>query len=256
MMTSSLSSAQSSNTRLSSPSPTRDKSTASPTPITADSNTGSNSKSKRLHISNIPFRFRDPDLRQLFGKFGQILDVEIIFNERGSKGFGFVTFASCKEAEEAKQQLNGTLVEGRKIEVNDATARVQTKSNQQSASRSIQSHAQPQQHQHHQANAAFSLAAAAAAAAAAAVSKTPVTSMAMFGPDMASSLIRPINNRTRINRNIVYQDHLLNYAAAAAAAASERFQLPVSLTKLFLNPTFQPLFRSKDHFTLYFDPLD
>ena len=44
---------------------------------------------KRLHVSNIPFRFRDPDLRQMFGKFGNILDVEIIFNERGSKGFGF-----------------------------------------------------------------------------------------------------------------------------------------------------------------------
>ncbi|CAH1274028.1 RBFOX2 [Branchiostoma lanceolatum] len=40
---------------------------------------------KRLHVSNIPFRFRDPDLRQMFGKYGQILDVEIIFNERGSK---------------------------------------------------------------------------------------------------------------------------------------------------------------------------
>ncbi|XP_064439436.1 RNA binding protein fox-1 homolog 3 isoform X1 [Mirounga angustirostris] len=40
---------------------------------------------KRLHVSNIPFRFRDPDLRQMFGQFGKVLDVEIIFNERGSK---------------------------------------------------------------------------------------------------------------------------------------------------------------------------
>jgi len=63
---------------------------------------------KRLHVSNIPFRFRDPDLRTLFGvsfnssflsiwcllimsfnyvfqQYGHILDVEIIFNERGSK---------------------------------------------------------------------------------------------------------------------------------------------------------------------------
>ncbi|KAG7257113.1 hypothetical protein CRUP_016838, partial [Coryphaenoides rupestris] len=43
---------------------------------------------KRLHVSNIPFRFRDPDLRQMFGQFGKILDVEIIFNERGSKVSG------------------------------------------------------------------------------------------------------------------------------------------------------------------------
>ncbi|XP_069053262.1 RNA binding protein fox-1 homolog 2 isoform X2 [Lepisosteus oculatus] len=81
---------------------------------------------KRLHVSNIPFRFRDPDLRQMFGQFGKILDVEIIFNERGSKGFGFVTFESSADAEKARERLHGTLVEGRKIEVNNATARVMT----------------------------------------------------------------------------------------------------------------------------------
>ncbi|KAJ8363299.1 hypothetical protein SKAU_G00121300 [Synaphobranchus kaupii] len=81
---------------------------------------------KRLHVSNIPFRFRDPDLRQMFGQFGKILDVEIIFNERGSKGFGFVTFETSAEAERARERLHGTLVEGRKIEVNAATARVMT----------------------------------------------------------------------------------------------------------------------------------
>uniref|UniRef100_A0A8D0CM31 RNA binding protein fox-1 homolog 2 n=1 Tax=Scleropages formosus TaxID=113540 RepID=A0A8D0CM31_SCLFO len=81
---------------------------------------------KRLHVSNIPFRFRDPDLRQMFGQFGKILDVEIIFNERGSKGFGFVTFESSADADKARERLHGTLVEGRKIEVNNATARVMT----------------------------------------------------------------------------------------------------------------------------------
>ena len=82
---------------------------------------------KRLHVSNIPFRFRDPDLRQMFGKHGNILDVEIIFNERGSKGFGFVTFGNAEDAESARAELHGSVVEGRKIEVNNATARVQTK---------------------------------------------------------------------------------------------------------------------------------
>ncbi|XP_027373981.1 RNA binding protein fox-1 homolog 3 isoform X6 [Bos indicus] len=81
---------------------------------------------KRLHVSNIPFRFRDPDLRQMFGQFGKILDVEIIFNERGSKGFGFVTFETSSDADRAREKLNGTIVEGRKIEVNNATARVMT----------------------------------------------------------------------------------------------------------------------------------
>ncbi|XP_053069076.1 RNA binding protein fox-1 homolog 1 isoform X4 [Acinonyx jubatus] len=89
-------------------------------------NSENKSQPKRLHVSNIPFRFRDPDLRQMFGQFGKILDVEIIFNERGSKGFGFVTFENSADADRAREKLHGTVVEGRKIEVNNATARVMT----------------------------------------------------------------------------------------------------------------------------------
>ncbi|KYM92960.1 Fox-1 like protein C [Atta colombica] len=55
------------------------------TPATATQGTDLKGQPKRLHVSNIPFRFRDPDLRAMFGQFGPILDVEIIFNERGSK---------------------------------------------------------------------------------------------------------------------------------------------------------------------------
>ncbi|XP_065163988.1 RNA binding protein fox-1 homolog 2 isoform X2 [Atheta coriaria] len=90
-------------------------------------NSNIKSEPKRLHVSNIPFRFRDPDLRAMFGQFGSILDVEIIFNERGSKGFGFVTFANSADADRARDRLHGSVIEGRKIEVNNATARVQTK---------------------------------------------------------------------------------------------------------------------------------
>lgn len=75
---------------------------------------------KRLHVSNIPFRFRDPDLYKLFSSFGTVADVEIIFNEKGSKGYGFVTMSSSIHAETAKARLHGVVVEGRIIEVNDA----------------------------------------------------------------------------------------------------------------------------------------
>ncbi|XP_057392046.1 RNA binding protein fox-1 homolog 3 isoform X8 [Balaenoptera acutorostrata] len=41
-------------------------------------------------------------------------------------GFGFVTFETSSDADRAREKLNGTIVEGRKIEVNNATARVMT----------------------------------------------------------------------------------------------------------------------------------
>lgn len=84
-------------------------------------------ESKRLHVSNIPFRFREPDLRGMFEKYGKVNEVEIIFNERGSKGFGFVSYANKDDADLAKRALHQTKVDGRIIEVNDATARNKAK---------------------------------------------------------------------------------------------------------------------------------
>ena len=57
--------------------------------------------------------------------------MEIIFNERGSKGFGFVTFAKGVEADKAREELHGTIVEGRKIEVrnNESVKKVTRKKN-------------------------------------------------------------------------------------------------------------------------------
>ncbi|VDK48382.1 unnamed protein product [Cylicostephanus goldi] len=79
----------------------------------------------------------------MFEKFGPVIDVEIIFNERGSKasyelfakdrfllahgGFGFVTMEKAADAEKARQELHGSMVEGRKVEVNCATARIHSK---------------------------------------------------------------------------------------------------------------------------------
>ena len=48
---------------------------------------------QRLHISNIPFRYREHHLAMLFSNFGEVLDATVIFNYMGSKGFGFVTMA-------------------------------------------------------------------------------------------------------------------------------------------------------------------
>ena len=58
---------------------------------------------------------------QLFSRFGSVLDAEIIYNDRGSKGFGFITMESGEDADNALRRLHHSVVEGRLILVNMAT---------------------------------------------------------------------------------------------------------------------------------------
>ncbi|XP_065065875.1 RNA binding protein fox-1 homolog 3-like [Rhopilema esculentum] len=76
---------------------------------------------RRLHVTNIPFRFTEDDLRKEFEPYGAIIDAEIIYNDRGSKGFGFVTMERSSGARKAREALNGKAFDGRRIEVNNAT---------------------------------------------------------------------------------------------------------------------------------------
>ena len=59
----------------------------------------------------------------LCSKYGNVVDAEIIFNEKGSKGFGFVSMSNPGEAAYARAVLQGAIVEGRRIDVNPATAK-------------------------------------------------------------------------------------------------------------------------------------
>jgi len=80
----------------------------------------------RLHVSNLPFIFREPHLARLFSSCGTVTDVQVVTNEKGSKGFGFVSLSNSEEAVVAQRTLHGTIVEGRRIEVNPATPKVRT----------------------------------------------------------------------------------------------------------------------------------
>ncbi|XP_014615854.1 PREDICTED: RNA binding protein fox-1 homolog 2-like isoform X9 [Polistes canadensis] len=206
------------------------------TPATVTQSTDLKGQPKRLHVSNIPFRFRDPDLRAMFGQFGPILDVEIIFNERGSKGFGFVTFANSADADRARERLHGTVVEGRKIEVNNATARVQTKKPPTVPNVCVQ---WPEGYRLPAMPWSWLGAAAPSAAAAAAVAAAAVTP----SPAAAPLVLTP---RAAARRSVYYDPFLAahaatqdpNYrlqakapaleAAAAAAAASPLLKTPLS----------------------------
>ena len=60
----------------------------------------------------------------MFEMFGEVTDVELIYNDKGSKGFGFVTLSKGIDADKARAALHGSVVEGRIIEVNLAWPKV------------------------------------------------------------------------------------------------------------------------------------
>ena len=72
----------------------------------------------KFYVGNLPFKAEDSTLKELFGKFGTVVDVNIITDNGGRpKGFAFVTLKEKDKGDEVIQQLNGTEVLGRKIRV-------------------------------------------------------------------------------------------------------------------------------------------
>jgi len=70
----------------------------------------------RLYVGNLSYSVTDEQLKELFGNYGQVVNVNII----EGKGFGFVEMSSSAEAENAKQSLNGSDFSGRTMKVDEA----------------------------------------------------------------------------------------------------------------------------------------
>jgi len=83
----------------------------------------------RIHVGNIPFLWTIDDLRKQFLVFGPVKDPEIVSNERGSKGFGFITFLRYSDGMNAIRVKNGSIADGRKITVALASSRAASRIN-------------------------------------------------------------------------------------------------------------------------------
>jgi RNA recognition motif-containing protein len=75
-----------------------------------------------IYVSNISFSMTEGDLQQAFEEFGEVSSVKIITDKftGKSKGFGFVEMDNDAEAETAIEQLNGTQLGGRELQVKKA----------------------------------------------------------------------------------------------------------------------------------------
>jgi cold-inducible RNA-binding protein len=81
--------------------------------------------SKKVYVGNLPFKYRNHDLKDLFSKFGEIEDVIVITDRftRRSKGFGFVTFVNDADADKAIAEMHEKDADGRPLTVNEAKPR-------------------------------------------------------------------------------------------------------------------------------------
>jgi RNA recognition motif-containing protein len=77
---------------------------------------------KKLYVGNLSFDTTETQLREMFAPFGAVQTVQLISDrDTGrSKGFGFVEMGSDQEATAAIDGMNGKMVDGRAIAVNEA----------------------------------------------------------------------------------------------------------------------------------------
>ena len=78
-----------------------------------------------IYVGNISYNSSEDDLRDLFGRYGEVVDVRIITDRDSgrSKGFGFVEMSDDDQAKEAIEALDSKDFMGRDIRVNEARHR-------------------------------------------------------------------------------------------------------------------------------------
>ena len=81
--------------------------------------------SKKLFVGGLSWNTDDNGLRMAFEQHGEVTDAKVITDrDTGrSRGFGFVTFSEAGAADTAIEQMNGSELDGRTLNVNEAHER-------------------------------------------------------------------------------------------------------------------------------------
>ena len=80
---------------------------------------------KRIYVGGLPYSATDQDLEDLFSPSGTVTSATVVSDRYSgqSKGFGFVEMENEAEADAAINALNGTMMGGRALTVNEARPR-------------------------------------------------------------------------------------------------------------------------------------
>ena len=79
----------------------------------------------KLYVGGLPYAVTEDQLQELFSEHGTVESAKVITDRMTgrSRGFGFVEMSSQEGAQEAMDKLNGTVLEGRTLTVNEAKPR-------------------------------------------------------------------------------------------------------------------------------------
>src|SRR5579862_8910909 len=81
--------------------------------------------STKLFVGNLSFNTTENDLQDAFAAHGTVAEANLMMDRTTGRprGFAFVTMSSAEEAQKAIDALNGALVDGRNLTVNEARPR-------------------------------------------------------------------------------------------------------------------------------------
>jgi len=83
--------------------------------------------STRLYVGNLSFNTSTETVRAAFEEFGAVSDVHLVSDRETGRprGFGFVTMGTPEEAKKAIEGMDGQMLDGRPLRVNQAEERQQ-----------------------------------------------------------------------------------------------------------------------------------
>jgi RNA recognition motif-containing protein len=83
--------------------------------------------SSRLYVGNLSFHSTSETVREAFAQHGTVSDVHLVTDRQTgqSRGFAFVTMGDDAQAATAMAAMNGAMLDGRPLRVNEAESRPQ-----------------------------------------------------------------------------------------------------------------------------------
>jgi len=79
----------------------------------------------RLYVGNLSFDSTSDSVRAAFAEIGEVTDVHLPMDRESGRprGFGFVTMGTSEQAADAIAKMNGAMLDGRPLRVNEAEER-------------------------------------------------------------------------------------------------------------------------------------